>query len=32
VAQYKRIASPADLVALGAAAALAAIALRRLLG
>jgi uncharacterized spore protein YtfJ len=32
VAVYKRIASPGDLVALGAAAALAAIALRRLLG
>jgi uncharacterized spore protein YtfJ len=32
VAQFKRIASPADLVALGAAAALAAIALRKLLG
>jgi uncharacterized spore protein YtfJ len=32
VAEYRRIASPADLVALGAAAALAAIALRRLLG
>jgi uncharacterized spore protein YtfJ len=31
-AQFKRIASPADLVALGAAAALAAIALRRLIG
>ena len=32
LATFRRITSPADLVALGAAAALAAIALRRLLG
>jgi uncharacterized spore protein YtfJ len=31
-AEYRRIATPADLLALGIAAALAAIALRRLLG
>ena len=32
MAEYRRIASPADVVALGAAAVLAAVALRRLLG